>query len=177
MAGALQRYFHNYKYIQLTGLCIRVIGMALLFYAAQGHTTTAVFVSAQVVAGMGVRVIINRAIPRLTMQGAMSVIGSQVAVQASVPHQDMGLASANLALWTSVGGAIGNAIAAAMWNDRLPKNIDKYLSPYYNATERAEIFGSIVVAQLAEPKDLVEEGKLTSKNVLTTQPTTRPNGS
>jgi hypothetical protein len=54
MAGALQRYFHNYKYIQLTGLCIRVIGMALLFYAAQGHATTAVFVSAQVVSGMGV---------------------------------------------------------------------------------------------------------------------------
>jgi hypothetical protein len=94
----------------------------------------------------------------LTEQGAMSVIGSQVAVQASVPHQDMGLASANLALWTSVGGAIGNAISAAMWNDRLPKNLDKFLSPYYNATELANIFGSISVAQLAEPKDLVEQG-------------------
>lgn len=90
----------------------------------------------------------------------MSVIGSQVAVQASVPHQDMALASALLALWTSVGGAIGNAIAAAMWNDRLPKALNKHLGSTYNSTELADIFGSIVVAQAAEPKDLVEQGTL-----------------
>lgn len=44
------------------------------------------------------------------MGGAFSVVGSRVASQASVPHQDMATVIALLALWTSLGGAIGSAI-------------------------------------------------------------------
>lgn len=45
----------------------------------------------------------------ISMGGAFSVIGSQVAVQAAVPHADMASSMANLALWTQLGSAVGSA--------------------------------------------------------------------
>ncbi|KAJ7575104.1 major facilitator superfamily domain-containing protein [Mycena floridula] len=139
VAGLIQRATHRYKYLQLTGLCIRVIGMGLNFYAVK-NSSDAVLVSSRIIMSMG---------------GSFSVIGSQVATQASVPHQDMALAMSLLALLTSLGGGIGSAIAAAIWNQRLPQNLNKYLGDSLNATQIEEIFGSITVARLAEPRDLV----------------------
>jgi len=71
-----------------------------------------------------------------------------------VPHQDMALAISLLALWTSVGGCIGSAIAAAIWNAKLPANLNKHLGDKLNSTEIADIYGSILVARLAEPRDV-----------------------
>jgi hypothetical protein len=70
----------------------------------------------------------------------------------------MALAISLLSLWTSVGGGIGSAIAAAIWNSKLPANLDKYLGDQLNSTEIADIYGSIIVARLAEPRDLVIRG-------------------
>ena len=49
------------------------------------------------------------------MGGAFSVVGSRVASQASVPHQDLATVIALLSLWTQLGSAIGGAIAAGVW--------------------------------------------------------------
>lgn len=49
--------------------------------------------------------------------GSASVIASQVSSQASVPHQDVALVISLITLWTAVGGGIGSAIAAAIWNN------------------------------------------------------------
>lgn len=46
----------------------------------------------------------------ISMGGALSVIGSQVAVQAAVPHADMASSMANLALWAQLGSAVGSSI-------------------------------------------------------------------
>lgn len=70
----------------------------------------------------------------------------------------MGIAMALLALWTSVGGGIGNAISAAVWTDVLPKKLNEHVGSVLNATEIQEIYGSIVVAHLAEPKAEVRQG-------------------
>lgn len=51
----------------------------------------------------------------ISLGGAFSVVGSRVATQASVPHQDMATVIAQLALWTKIGGAIGSAVATAIW--------------------------------------------------------------
>ncbi|TYJ52549.1 hypothetical protein B9479_006838 [Cryptococcus floricola] len=141
-AGLVQRYTHRFKYLQLTGLAIRVIGMGLGFMAVNGHMTNAVVVSSRVLISLG---------------GGISVVSSQVAVQGSVPHADMALAMAILSLWTSIGGAIGSAIAAAVWNQRVPHFLSEYVGDVYNATELAEIFGSITVARAAEPRALIIE--------------------
>ena len=70
----------------------------------------------------------------------------------------MAIAISLLALYTSIGGSIGSAISAAIWSNRLPKNLNKYMSPYLNATQIEEIYGSIVVARLAEPRDQIIKG-------------------
>ncbi|KAJ7158890.1 hypothetical protein C8R46DRAFT_1165174 [Mycena filopes] len=140
VGGLIQRYTHRYKWLQLSGLCIRVIGQGLIFLASNGNKSDAVLVMSQILTSMG---------------GAFSVIGSQVATQASVPHQDMALVIALLSLWTSVGGGIGSAIAAAIWNAKLPANLEKYLGDTLNSTEIADIYGSILVARMAEPRELV----------------------
>nr|ODO03737.1 hypothetical protein L204_00075 [Cryptococcus depauperatus CBS 7855] len=77
----------------------------------------------------------------ISVGGACSVVGSQVATRASVPHADMALAMALLALWTHIGGAIGSAISAAIWTDQLPKHL--------HATQINAIYGSITKADTA----------------------------
>lgn len=155
IAGFTQRYFHRYKYQQIVGLAIRCIGMGLT-YAAAKNPTDALLVTARVITSVG---------------GAISVISSQVASQGvsweirtsldrktdiqSVPHQDLAIAISVLSLWTNIGGAISQAISASVWTDKLPQNLEKYLGATHNATELADIFGSILSARTAEPRDQV----------------------
>nr|BAK05769.1 predicted protein [Hordeum vulgare subsp. vulgare] len=140
VAGLCQRYFHRYKWFQMFGLAIRCVGMGLQFACVNGHNTTAVIVLSRIFIGIG---------------GGFSVISSQVAAQASVPHADMALSMSILSLWTSIGGAIASAIAASVWNAKVPANLEKYLGSTYNSTEIAEIFGSIAVARVTEPRSAV----------------------
>ncbi|WVN87992.1 uncharacterized protein L203_103190 [Cryptococcus depauperatus CBS 7841] len=86
----------------------------------------------------------------ISMGGACSVVGSQVATRASVPHADMALAMALLALWTHIGGVIGSAIPAAIRTDQLSKHL--------HATQINAIYGSITKAgALTEHRDLVQK--------------------
>ena len=58
---------------------------------------------------------------------AFSSLGSQLATQGSVPHQDLALVCALLLLWSSVGGAIGEAVAGQYWGSHMPGNLRKFL--------------------------------------------------
>ncbi len=51
----------------------------------------------------------------IAIGGAFSVVGSRVASQASVPHADLAQVISLISLWTSLGGSVGYAIAAAVW--------------------------------------------------------------
>jgi hypothetical protein len=115
-----------------------------LVYHATSKPTDAVLVTSQVLVGAG---------------GAVSIISSYIGVQGSVPHQDMAIATAVLNLISSVGSSITVAVSSSVWNQEVPRNLEKYIGATHNATQRAEIFGSIYVARLAEPRDLVKQGK------------------
>lgn len=80
---------------------------------------------------------------------------SQLATQASVPHQDMAIAIAILGLWTAIGGGVGSAIAGAVWTQRLPAQLEANLGGILNATEIATMYGDIYTARITEPRDLV----------------------
>ncbi|KAJ7073237.1 major facilitator superfamily domain-containing protein [Mycena belliarum] len=137
LAGTLQRITHRYKYIQFSGLCIMLIGQGLMYLSVHGNKSDAVLVMSQILTSLG---------------GAFSGIASTVATQASVPHQDMALAIALLQLWTNLGGGIGSAVSAAIWNAKLPANLEKRLGGTLNSTQLSEIYGSILVARVAEPR-------------------------
>ncbi|OCF35666.1 hypothetical protein I316_02721 [Kwoniella heveanensis BCC8398] len=145
VAGLIQRYTHRYKYLQVSGLCIRILGQALVYCQTRGHISDGFMVMGPVLISMG---------------GACSVVGSQVAAQASVPHQDMALAMALLALWTRIGGAIGGAISAAIWTNQLPKHLNANLGDIYNATQINKIYASIKVARLDTHRELIRKSYL-----------------
>src|SRR4051812_2001553 len=64
-----------------------------------------------------------------------------------------------LSLWTTLGGAVGSAASAAMWNQKLPKYLEQQLGDIMNSTQLAEIYGSIAVARVTEPRDQVILGE------------------
>ncbi|OCF31471.1 siderophore-iron transporter Str1 [Kwoniella heveanensis BCC8398] len=140
VGGLIQRYTHKYKYLQCVGISIRIIGCAVGYYGPAHNNSNAVIVTSRTLISVG---------------GGISVISSQVAAQGSVPHTDMALAMAILSLWTSIGGSIATAIASSVWNRRVPEALTKYVGDQFNATEIAEIFGSINVARVTEPRDLI----------------------
>jgi nitrate/nitrite transporter NarK len=115
-----------------------------LVYLASSKPTDAILVCSQILIGLG---------------GAVSVTSSYMAVQASVPHQDMGIAVAVLNLWSSMGSSIAIAISSSVWNKKLPANLNTYLGATHNATEILDIYGSIYIAREAEPRELVKKGK------------------
>ncbi|KAH8829601.1 major facilitator superfamily domain-containing protein [Flagelloscypha sp. PMI_526] len=120
VAGLLQRYFHRYKALQITGLSIKIVGMFLLVRNGTGSMDTPSLIIQQILIGGG---------------GAFSVVGSRVAAQASV---------ALLALWTKIGAAIGSAIAFLVWNAKMPSFLRLYMGPLGVPESRInEFFGNI----------------------------------
>jgi len=142
-SGLLIRVTHRYKYIQLCGLCIRTIGLGLVYHATK-NPSDAVLVTSQVLVGTG---------------GAISIISSYIGVQGSVPHQDMAIATAVLNLVSSLGSSITVAVSASVWNTQVPKNLQRYLGDTHNATQIATIFGSVYTARMSEPRPLVQQGE------------------
>lgn len=73
----------------------------------------------------------------------------------------MAIAISPLALWANIGGSIGSAISAAVWSNKLPRNLINYLgsrSYYLNTPQIEDIYDSNVVARLAEPRNQVING-------------------
>lgn len=105
------RYTHRYKNIQTAGLITRMIGLGLTVVGVdQGVPSTVLLVFRQLVIALG---------------SSASVLGTLVATQASVPHQDLAQILAQLSLWTELGGSVGSAVSAAVWTSTLPINMAK----------------------------------------------------
>lgn len=73
----------------------------------------------------------------------MSVVGSRVASQAAVPHQDVALAISLLSLWSKIGSAIGSAIVAVIWAAQMPAQLREHLPASATEADRIDIFGDI----------------------------------
>ncbi|PWN51464.1 MFS general substrate transporter [Violaceomyces palustris] len=130
-AGLLQRATHRYKWIQLTGICIRMLGMGITIYARGPNATTVALVWTQILISMG---------------GACSVVGTRVASQGSVPHQDLATVIALLSLWTKLGGAMGSAIAGAVWTGNMLPNMEREL-PQVSQTILKSLYASITTVK------------------------------
>lgn len=89
----------------------------------------------------------------------MALVGSLIATQASDPHQDTASAIALHDLWATTDGSMVAAIGAAIWTQRLPLALDTFSGSALNSIEIAEIYGSVVVARIIEPRDLVIAGR------------------
>lgn len=70
-----------------------------------------------------------------------SVVGSQVASQACVPHQDVALVISLLSLWTAIGAAVGSAVAVGVWGHYMPLNLRAFIPQSVSDAQITEFFG------------------------------------
>ena len=126
--GLLQRWTHRYKAIQIAGLSIKLIGMGIMLNGDMATNNTAALVLSLILVGFG---------------GSMSVVGSRVASQASVPHQDVALVISLLSLWSKVGSAIGSAIVVVIWSNQMPKQLRVNLPTTATEADIRKIFGQV----------------------------------
>ncbi|CAI4440390.1 BBM_1a_G0016500.mRNA.1.CDS.1 [Saccharomyces cerevisiae] len=112
--GALFRGFHRYKIFQVVGIAIKLIGMGLYVACSKkdGSPGIGLVVAALIVTNFG---------------DAANVMGTQVAAQAAVPHQDMAATISVLSLYSFIGAAVGTAITSAVWTDKLSGALLKYV--------------------------------------------------
>ncbi|TFK33911.1 drug:h+ antiporter [Crucibulum laeve] len=127
-AGLAMRYLHSYKWLLIGGLAIRLLGCGLMIHSRGANSSDAEIVWTQLLQGIG---------------GGFAAVSIQVAAQASVPHADVGMVTAVVLLITEIGGAIGSAIAGAIWTNLMPGRIAHHL-PFLTADLQTQLYGSIV---------------------------------
>lgn len=132
VAGVVFRIFHRYKAFQVAGCCIKIIGMGLAVKATKDGASVNILTAAVVLEGF---------------RDAFAVVGTSVAAQAAVPHQDMASTISILSLYSNIGAAIGTAITAAIWSAQLPNALNKYVP---DATKAASFFEDVSLIK-AEP--------------------------
>ncbi|GAA6044621.1 hypothetical protein JCM8097_003410 [Rhodosporidiobolus ruineniae] len=143
IAGYLFKVTGRFKFWQIFGLGIRIIGYGLLV-DKNGVRSYAKLCISQLFAGAG---------------SAFSSLGSQVAAQASVPHQDLALVCALLLLWSSVGAAIGDAVAGQHWGATMPTNLRKYIPvSAANDTEILGFYGDITQIRAYDWSSVIRQG-------------------
>lgn len=76
------------------------------------------------------------------ISGGTLVICEQMAVMAVAKHSETAVVLALLGLFSSVGGAIGQAISGAIWTHMLPKALRAHL-PESEKDKAAEIYASL----------------------------------
>ena len=94
--------------------------------------------------------------------GAFSVVGSRVASQASVPHQDLGLVISMLSLWSKVGAGIGSAVAGAVWNDLMPNYLRQELPSSVSDAQVTKYFNKMTLIRSVPWDSPVRTGAITA---------------
>ncbi|PQE09180.1 siderophore iron transporter mirC protein [Rutstroemia sp. NJR-2017a BBW] len=138
----LIKYTRRYKIFIFVGALIYMMGIGLMIRYRQENSSIASIVGTQIAVGIG---------------GGMLNVPAQLAVQASVPsHQNVGVATAVYLTCVEIGGAVGSAIAGAIWGHDIPRKLNAYL-PAAAQADAQKIYNSINVAleyQMGSPERL-----------------------
>ncbi|KIY43665.1 MFS general substrate transporter [Fistulina hepatica ATCC 64428] len=145
IAGLIQRWTHRYKALQIFGLCVKIIGIGILLQGTRATARIAQMAMSMVLVGAG---------------GAFSVVGSRVASQASVPHQDLALVIALLSLWSKIGASIGSAVAAVIWSAKMPQYLREYLPANVTDAQVETFFGNIRAIREYDIDDPIRQGAI-----------------
>jgi hypothetical protein len=138
----LIKYTKRYKIFIFVGALIYLMGIGLMIRYRQENSSIASIIGTQIAVGIG---------------GGMLNVPAQLAVQASVPsHQNVGVATAVYLTCVEIGGAVGSAIAGAIWGHDIPRKLNAYL-PAAARADAQKIYNSINVAleyQIGSPERL-----------------------
>ena len=112
ITGLVVVFLRRFKWILVSGSCVRLLGTGLMMHYRTSGTTTAQAVWPQILQGLGGG-----------MQGVLLETASQIAVR----HQDVSMVLAAVLMIFELGGAIGLAIYSAIMNDQFSTKLQKYL--------------------------------------------------
>ena len=130
LVSLLIKYYKRYKLFVILGSLIYLIGLGLMLrYRAQGSSRFTIIAS-QMVVGIG---------------GGMLHGPAQLGIQASASHQEVAAATAIFLTILEIGGAVGNAIAGAIWTHNVPAKLAQYL-PAETQDQASAIYGNITLA-------------------------------
>lgn len=110
--GLLIRYSDRFKWLALISVPLWILFTGLMIKFRMPGTNVAYVIMCEVFTSLA--------------GGTLAQV-QQIAVMASVPHRDVAVALAVLALVTAVGGAIGQSISGAIWTNTLPGLLRSYL--------------------------------------------------
>ncbi|KAL8966296.1 MAG: hypothetical protein Q9197_006064 [Variospora fuerteventurae] len=125
------KFTRHYKYFIACGAAIYLLGIGLMIRYRTESSSTSQIVGTQIAVGIG---------------GGMLNVPSQLGVQASVSHGEVAAATAIFLTILQIGGAVGAAIAGAVWTENIPKKLALYLPPEAQA-DASLIFGNLTLAQ------------------------------
>ncbi|KAJ4994214.1 siderophore iron transporter mirb [Stagonosporopsis vannaccii] len=122
------RYTDRYKWAAIAALPVQILMTGLMIHFRQPGTKIGLLVMIEVFNAMC---------------GAMMVAVEQLAVMAAVPHENVAVGLALLAMITSIGGSVGQTVSTAIWTQTVPKKIVEYLPAELKA-QGPTIYASIV---------------------------------
>ncbi|KAL2059852.1 hypothetical protein VTL71DRAFT_10007 [Oculimacula yallundae] len=135
VAGISLKYGKNTKPFIALGFLMIILANGLPIYLTNMHDTSVgnevSFITVKTILGVG---------------RGFAQVPIQVALQASVPHSEVGVATAVYLSSLGFGSNMGNSIGGAIWNGILPNKLRTYLPEPTKGAARA-IFGSIVTAK------------------------------
>jgi hypothetical protein len=113
LVGLLIRYTGRFKWLCLYfGVPVTILGVGLMIVFRQPGVNIGYIVMCQVF---------------IAFAGGTIVICEQTAAMAAASHQHVAVVLAIEAMFSSVGGAIGLTVAAAIWQDVFPRKLAEYL--------------------------------------------------
>lgn len=120
----------KYKFLLLSGIIIRLIGVAMMIRFRSNHSPALLLILCQLLQGIG---------------GGSVAITMQVAVQCVVRNSDVAIVTAIELLMTECGAAIGSAVAGMVFSRDLPGALAVRL-PNVPEQDVDAIYGSLSVA-------------------------------
>lgn len=129
--GGMIRLFGRFKYLAVAHLALELLGVGLMIHFRKPDIGIGYVVMCQIFIAFG---------------GGGLVICEDMAVMAAAPHAGVASMLALIALFSSVGGGIGSAIAGAIYTNKFPAALNAALPG--NATLNAELYASITTQLL-----------------------------
>lgn len=126
--GVFIRWTGRYKWPAFAGVPLVTLGTALLIEFRRPSSNIGLLIMCQLLNGFGT--------------GIWTTCG-QIAVMASVNHQEIAVALALWGMFGSIGSSLGNAIAGALWTNMAPQRLAQAL-PEDQKNMTSLIYGSIV---------------------------------
>ncbi|KAF2271118.1 MFS general substrate transporter [Lojkania enalia] len=136
IVGLAIRWSGRFKWLAVYfGVPINILGVGLMIHFRQPDVNIGYIVMCQIF---------------IAFAGGTLVICEQIAAMAATDHQHIAVVLAIEGMFSSIGGAIGSSIAAAVWTGVFPEKLALYLPP--ETKDQAATIYSDIVTQLSYPK-------------------------